>query len=84
MQNKKCVNFPMVHHINGASVTECNRPIGMYGEVKRFFSKKHELYYLKVEDSMYPSGEAAQWTKRYPGAASDNLSSVEIYSGTRR
>ena len=52
-------------------MAECNRPIGMHDEVKGWFSGKHKLYCLKVEASVYPSGEAAQWTKCYPGATSD-------------
>ena len=52
-------------------MTQFNRPTGSHLEAKGWFSNKHKLYCGKVETSVYPNGEACNWTKFYPGAVPD-------------
>ena len=68
---KPFVNYPIAHHATDASVTQFNRPTGSHLEAKGWFSNKHKLYCGKVETSVYPNGEACNWTKSYPGAVPD-------------
>ena len=64
----ECVNYPMVHHITDATVIQVNKPGGDHLESRAYFSGKHKLYCLKVEASVYPNGEACNWTAPAPGA----------------
>ena len=57
---QNCVNHPYVHHITDATVIQINTPSGDHSESKLYFSGKHKLYCLKIEASVYPSGEACQ------------------------
>ena len=68
---QNCVNHPYVHHITDATVIQINTPSGDHSESKLYFSGKHKLYCLKIEASVYPSGEACQWTKVYPDSTAD-------------
>ena len=61
----------MVHYITNASVVEINKPGGDHLENRAYFSGKHKLYCLKDEVSVYPSGEACNWTVPVPGATAD-------------
>ena len=72
-----CVNYPMVHHITDATVVEINKPGGDHLESRAYFSGKHKLYCLKVEGSVYPNGEACDWTVPVPGATAD----ISIFRG---
>ena len=66
-----CANYPMVHHITDATVVEINKPGGDHLESRAYFSGKHKLYCMKVEASVYPQGEACNWTVPVPGATAD-------------
>ena len=66
-----CANYPMVHHITDATVVEINKPGGDHLESRAYFSGKHKLYCLKVEASVYPSGEVYDWMVPVPGATAD-------------
>ena len=61
----------MVHHITDATVVEINKPGGDHLESRAYFLGKHKLYCLKVEVSVYPNGEACDWTVPEPGAKAD-------------
>ena len=61
----------MVHHITDATVVEVNKPGGDHLESRAYYSGKHRLYCMKVECSVYPNGEACNWTVPEPGAKAD-------------
>ena len=67
----QCTHYPMVHHITDATVIQINKPGGDHLESRAFFSGKHKLYCMKVEASVYPNGEACNWTAPAPGAKAD-------------
>jgi hypothetical protein len=69
--NITCDHYPYVHHITDATVTPCNKPLASFEESKLFFSGKHHIYCLKNELSVYPNGEACNWTSHRPGSVSD-------------
>ena len=67
----ECNHYPMVHHITDATVVEVNKPGGDHLESRAYFSGKHKLYFMKMEASVYPNGEACDWTVPEPGAKAD-------------
>ena len=62
---KSFVNYPIAHHDTDASVPQFNRHVGSYIKAKGWFSNKHKLFCGKVKASVYPNGEACNWTKSY-------------------
>ncbi|RHY29905.1 hypothetical protein DYB32_004764 [Aphanomyces invadans] len=64
-------NFPMALYAVDVTFQKTNAPVGSFAEKKRFFSKKHGQYGLKVEVSVLPNGYAINVTSAAPGSIAD-------------
>lgn len=54
---------------------KCNRPTGIKGETKVYYSRKHHLYGYKTKISVLPNGLVIRISTCYSGSVSD----IEIF-----
>ncbi|KAF0706443.1 hypothetical protein AaE_014105 [Aphanomyces astaci] len=64
-------NYPWALYAVDVTFQQANAPAGSFVEKKRFFSKKHGLYGMKVEASVLPNGYAINVTNAVPGSLAD-------------
>ncbi|RHY63020.1 hypothetical protein DYB30_006351 [Aphanomyces astaci] len=64
-------NFPSALYAVDVTFQRTNAPAGSFNEKKRFYSKKHGQYGLKVEASVLPNGLAINVTTAVPGSVAD-------------
>ncbi|RHY21291.1 hypothetical protein DYB32_009855 [Aphanomyces invadans] len=64
-------HFPCAMYAVDVTFQKTNTPAGSFAEVKRFFSKKHGQYGVKVEASVLPNGLAINFTNAVPGSMTD-------------
>ncbi|KAJ0390448.1 hypothetical protein P43SY_011509 [Pythium insidiosum] len=64
-------NFPEARYAVDVTFQQTETPGGNFGEKKKFFSKKHGLYGVKVEVSVVPTGFAIGMTKHVGGRVTD-------------
>ncbi|RHZ31929.1 hypothetical protein DYB26_015360 [Aphanomyces astaci] len=64
-------NFPSALYAVDVTYRRTNVPAGSFNEKKRFYSKKHGQYVLKVEASVLPNGLAINVTTAVPGSVAD-------------
>ena len=75
-------NYPYALYATDVKFQPSFRPSGRFDETKRYFSKKHQLYGLKVECSVAYPGFAVDLSEHEPGSVSDLtifLSQLEIH-----
>ncbi|RHY84410.1 hypothetical protein DYB31_015519 [Aphanomyces astaci] len=64
-------NFPSALYAVDVTYRWTNVPAGSFNEKKRFYSKKHGQYVLKMEASVLPNGLAINVTTAVPGSVAD-------------
>ncbi|KAF0702493.1 hypothetical protein AaE_015892 [Aphanomyces astaci] len=70
-KHKRFKNFLMALYAVDVTFQQTNTPAESFAEKKRYFSKKHGLYGVKVEASVLPNGLCVNVTSAVPGSHAD-------------